>query len=198
MRWFVSLLASLALLTACGSQEGTAGTTDSATDSATDTVTASAPADRPEPATEHANGAGEKDATPVPETLDFTATALDGSTFDGASLAGSPAVLWFWAPWCPTCRAQIPNVTALAKQYDGKVAVVGVGGLDSAGAIEDLAADIPHVTHLVDDAGEVWQHFEVTAQSTFTVLDADGEVVSEGYLTDDSLNTLVEQLADGA
>jgi thiol-disulfide isomerase/thioredoxin len=44
----------------------------------------------------------------------FTATAIDGTRFDGASLEGKPAVLWFWAPRCPTCRAQIAGVSRLA------------------------------------------------------------------------------------
>jgi thiol-disulfide isomerase/thioredoxin len=130
--------------------------------------------------------------------LDFTGTTPDGSTFEGSSLAGKPAVLWFWAPWCPTCRAQIGNVSALAERYDGRVAVVGVGGLDTAEAIEDLAARIPRVTHLVDDRGQVWQHFRVTAQSTYTVIDADGELIAEGYLDNAELNDLVSQLAGEA
>ncbi len=126
--------------------------------------------------------------------LDFTGTTVDGSPFDGSTLQGKPAVLWFWAPWCPTCRAQSSNVSDLAQEYDGQVAVVGVGGLDSAEAIEELATQIPHVTHLVDDRGQVWQHFRVTAQSTYTVIDAEGEIITEGYLDDAELNDLVAQL----
>ncbi|MEQ6900850.1 redoxin family protein [Nocardioides sp. YIM 152588] len=202
MRLLVSLLASLALLlTACGSGDGTEDTTASDTSSpsaaATETGDESTSDSKSDTQGKKDKG-GDEAPVAVAPILDFTATTLDGSTFEGASLAGTPTVLWFWAPWCPTCRAQIPNVTALADEYDGEVAVVGVGGLDSAGAIEDLAADIPHVTHLVDDAGEVWRHFEVTEQSTFTIIDADGEVVSEGYLTDSELDSAVERLADAA
>ncbi|MGA9749978.1 MAG: redoxin family protein [Nocardioides sp.] len=126
---------------------------------------------------------------------DFSAETLDGSVLEGTSLEGRPAVLWFWAPWCPTCRAQSPNVSALAEEYDGEVAVVGVGGLDDATAISDLAARIPHVTHLVDEEGEVWQHFRVTAQSTYTVINTDGEIFVERYLDDAELNDLVARLA---
>ncbi len=39
-------------------------------------------------------------------------------------------MLWFWAPWCPTCRAQIPTVSGLG-EYADQVNVVGVGGLDT-------------------------------------------------------------------
>jgi thiol-disulfide isomerase/thioredoxin len=125
----------------------------------------------------------------------FTATTIDGTRFEGTSLEGKPAVLWFWAPWCPTCRAQIAGVSRLAEEYAGKVAVIGVGGMDSEAAIRDVAARIPHVTHLVDGEGAVWQHFGVAAQSTYTVIGADGEIKSEGYLDDDDLATLVARLA---
>lgn len=35
----------------------------------------------------------------VPEVLAFTATLVGGGSFDAASLAGRPALLWFWAPF---------------------------------------------------------------------------------------------------
>ena len=37
----------------------------------------------------------------------------------------------------------------------------------------------------------------MTAQSTYTVIDADGEIIAEGYLDDAELNDLVAQLAGG-
>lgn len=166
MRWLTALLvATLIALSGCGTENGSDA--------------------------EGADPVGAGKAT----NLDFTGTTLDGQPFDGASLAGRPAVLWFWAPWCPTCRAQIGTVSELAETYHGEVAVVGVGGLDSKGAIEELAAEIPHVTHLVDAEGSVWRHFGVTAQSTYEVIDADGEIVSSGYLDDAELKALVADLA---
>lgn len=36
-----------------------------------------------------------KPATASAADLDFTGTTLSGATFNGASLAGKPAVLWF-------------------------------------------------------------------------------------------------------
>ncbi|QOR70871.1 redoxin domain-containing protein [Ruania alkalisoli] len=138
--------------------------------------------------------ADEAEPMDVPETLAFTATTLDGEPFEGATLAGTPTVLWFWAPWCPTCRAQIPNMTSLGEQYAGEVNVVGVGGLDTAEAIADLAGDIPNLQHLVDDDGEVWSHFGITYQSTYVVLDSHGEIVDEGTLSDEELNAAVAEL----
>lgn len=58
-------------------------------------------------------------------------------------------------------------------------------GRDDQASIREVAADIPGVTHLVDRDLEVWRHFGVTTHSVYTLIDADGTVVSEGYLTDD-------------
>lgn len=127
--------------------------------------------------------------------LEFSGETLDGASFDGADLAGKPAVLWFWAPWCPTCRAQAPGVSRLAEEYAGEVNVVGVGGLGEVEDIRDYARQVQGPTHLVDPDGAVWRHFGVTAQSTYVVLDADGEVVAQGYLDDHVLAAEVAELA---
>ncbi len=128
--------------------------------------------------------------------LDFAARTVDGQSFEGSSLAGKPTVLWFWAPWCPTCRAQIPGVGELAKKHGDAVNVVGVGSLDDQKAIAGFADQVaPEVVQLADPDGAVWRHFGVTAQSTYVVLDENGEQVADGYLDDAELADLVDQLA---
>lgn len=128
--------------------------------------------------------------------LVFTATTVAGEPFDGASLDGKPTVLWFWAPWCPTCRNQAQGVSDLATTYGDDVNVVGIGSLDESSAIDEFAAAVPaEFTQLDDPEGEVWRHFGVTAQSTYVVLDAEHEIVASGYLTDDELASTVAGLA---
>ena len=134
-------------------------------------------------------------ASPDARHLAFSGETLDGASFEGAQLAGKPAVLWFWAPWCPTCRAQAAGVSGLAEKYAGEVSVVGVGGLAEVEDIRDYARQVEGPTHLIDPDGAVWRHFGVTAQSTYVVLDADGAVVAEGYLDDDVLADKVAELA---
>ncbi len=132
----------------------------------------------------------------MPETLRFTATTVDGKPFDGASLAGHPTLLWFWAPWCPTCRGQIPQVTGLAREYADQVQVIGVGAQDSASAIREFADEAPGPIHLTDADGKVWKHFSVAEQSSFVLLDATGnKVFSTGYGGSDKLSDRVAEVA---
>jgi thiol-disulfide isomerase/thioredoxin len=181
-------LLSALLLSGCGAADPEqAAEPEPATTSAT-----------PEPQPEKSEtGKRETTTAPaaVPDSLDFTATTVSGDEFEGASLAGRPALLWFWAPWCPTCRGQIPQVAGLAEKYAGKLDVVGVGSLDSAEAIAGFAGEVDGgITHLEDTEGELWQRFGVTEQSSFVLLDSEGEVAFEaGYGGSDDLG---DEVAD--
>jgi thiol-disulfide isomerase/thioredoxin len=132
----------------------------------------------------------------VPATLQFRGTKVDGGDFDGGTLAGKPVLLWFWAPWCPVCRGQVDQVQRIASKQEGKVNVVGVGSLDDAKAISGFAANAPGMTHLSDESGAVWRHFEVVQQSSFVLLDANGtKVYSVGYGGSDDLADRVAAVA---
>ncbi|WP_432068157.1 redoxin domain-containing protein [Streptomyces sp. C10-9-1] len=134
----------------------------------------------------------------VPEALEFTATTVDGESFDARTLAGKPVVLWFWAPWCPKCKAQAEETARVAAAHRGEVGVVGVAGLDSTEAMKRFVDETGtgEFTHLSDENGEVWKRFEVTEQSRYVILDASGETVYDGVLPGgDGLDEKVAGLA---
>jgi thiol-disulfide isomerase/thioredoxin len=188
-----TVLLGTALLVAAS---GCGASTDEGVTSAGDTASDPAVAEASKSPSESEPSASQEQEADVPSTLDFKADTVDGEAFDGASLAGKPAVLWFWAPWCPTCRGQIDGVSALSDKYGDKISFVGVGSLDKAPAIAGFAADVPTgMAHLLDPDGAVWRHFGVVEQSTYVVLDSAGKVVSEGYLSDAKLAELVGDLA---
>lgn len=164
------------------------------------TVTLTACGTTAGPATPQGGASAIGAAVPIGQKADlnFTATALDGRPFDGRTLAGKPTVLWFWAPWCTTCLEESPNVSALGRQYSGRVNVVGIASLAPIEMINDIAPKIHDITHLVDLKAAVWDHFGVQAQSTYLVIDRQGRVVASGYLADADLNKLVAQIANPA
>jgi thiol-disulfide isomerase/thioredoxin len=120
----------------------------------------------------------------------FTAAQLGGGEFDSATLDGQPTVLWFWAPWCTSCRAEAPDVVAAAEAFDGRVGVVGVAGRGELSAMEDFVADTGTggLTHVVDADGDIWSAYGVFAQPAFAFLSGDGEVeVFVGGLGEEAL-----------
>ena len=50
----------------------------------------------------------------------FSATSLDGQTFDLAELKGKVIVLIFWSTRCPVCHDEIPKLNQLVKIYKDK------------------------------------------------------------------------------
>ncbi|MFI7356202.1 redoxin domain-containing protein [Streptomyces avidinii] len=166
------LLAAAALTVAgCGTQDNASsqGTADTAPPAASGS---SAPA------------GGQSGISAVPQALRFTGTTVDGRPFDAATLAGKPTVLWFWAPWCPTCKAQGPETARVAAQFQGKANVIGVAGLDKPQAMKDFVSDtrVGAFPNLSDEAGEIWKKFEITQQSFYVILDKDGKTVFTGSL----------------
>ncbi len=130
------------------------------------------------------------------QALAFTGRTLDGKPFDGTSLAGQPAVLWFWAPWCGTCLGQGSSVADVAKKYRGKLGVVGVAGMGDVAAMRDFVADaeVTGVTHLNDESGAVWRRFGITAQSIYVLIDGSGAVIHQGWLDSEQFDAKVAAL----
>ncbi len=114
--------------------------------------------------------------------LTFTGTTLDGQQYDAATLAGKPALLWFWAPWCTTCAAEAPDVIAAQERYGDQLGIVGIAGLDDLPNMQPFVdrTGTGAITHLGDPKGEIWRQFKITQQSTYVLLDPAGKVTSSG------------------
>lgn len=133
----------------------------------------------------------------VPDTLRFSAPMVGGGRFEASTLAGKPAVLWFWAAWCPRCRAKAGDVRSAQSAHADTVNFVGVAGLGSGSqAMERFVTDhdLAAFPHLADDDGVVWRRFGVSQQEFFVILDRSGAVVYQGPLGADDLVRRVEAL----
>lgn len=63
-------------------------------------------------------------------------TWIKGDPLKGLA-KGNIYVLEFWATWCGPCKAAIPHVSKLAKQYAGKVTFIGVNVLETGKTFEE-------------------------------------------------------------
>lgn len=113
-------------------------------------------------------------ATASAADLNFTGTTLSGATFNGASLQGKPAVLWFWTPWCPFCNAEAPSVSAVAAANPA-VTFVGVATRADNAALENFVAKYNlGFTNLNDANGSIWARFGVPWQPAYVFVKPDG------------------------
>lgn len=128
--------------------------------------------------------------------LGFTGKTIDGAAFDAAALAGKPALLWFWAPWCATCAAQAGSVTNVQSEYGDRLNVLGIAGMGDNADMHEFVTDLEvgSVRNLDDEAGVLWKKFGITEQSTYVLVDRTGTIVTTGYLDDLELTTKVKSL----
>lgn len=109
---------------------------------------------------------------------------LDGKSVDLAALVqGKPAVLEFWATWCPLCKQLEPQVAAAQKKYAGRVTFVSVGVKDNQTAAKQKAyAESKQLggTFVFDRDGKAVAAYKVPHTSYLVVLNAMGKVVYTG------------------
>ena len=113
-------------------------------------------------------------ATAAAADLNFTGTTLSGGTFNGASLQGKPAVLWFWTPWCPFCNQEAPSVAAVSAANPA-VTFVGIATRADNSALQGFVSKYGlNFTNINDADGSIWAKFNVPWQPAYVFLRPDG------------------------
>jgi thiol-disulfide isomerase/thioredoxin len=108
------------------------------------------------------------------DRLNFTGTTLSGAPFNGASLQGKPAVLWFWTPWCPFCNAEAPGVSQVAAA-NPKVTFVGVAARSDVGQMQGFVSKYNlNFTNVNDADGSIWARYGVPWQPAYVFYKSDG------------------------
>ena len=106
--------------------------------------------------------------------LQFSATTLSGAPFNGASLEGKPAVLWFWTPWCPFCNAEAPGVSQVAAA-NPRVTFVGIAAHSDVAAMQNFVSKYNlNFVNLNDANGSIWANYNVPWQPAYVFYRADG------------------------
>jgi thiol-disulfide isomerase/thioredoxin len=87
---------------------------------------------------------------------------LDGSQLDWKSYRGKVVLVDFWATWCGPCRAEVPNVMKMYRDYHDKgFEVLGISLDDRREQAESYIKqeEIPWPTMFSDKSSERgWRH----------------------------------------
>ena|SRR5437667_2552328 len=70
--------------------------------------------------------------------LNFTLKDMNGVDVKLAAFKGKPIIMNFWATWCGPCRAEIPSLVELQKQYGDEGQDVVILGISVDDPIEKL------------------------------------------------------------
>ena len=89
-------------------------------------------------------GAATNTAVTSPLTAIPTPLAtLDGRTLTAADIGGRAVILNFWAPWCPPCVREMPELDRFAQSAAGKDTLVIGLAIDERPAVEKFLAAHP-------------------------------------------------------
>jgi len=107
---------------------------------------------------------------------ELAGTTLDGQSFDLATTRGRPAIVNFFASWCPPCNSEAPDLVAFAAAHP-EVTFVGVAVNDERADTEAFVSKYGLAYPVVyDPEGELGDDWGVTGIPTTFFLDAAGAV----------------------
>ena len=133
---------------------------------------------------------------------DFVGTGPDGATIRLSDLRGKPTIINFWATWCTSCLAELPDFKAVQQELGAEnLHVVAVNAGEGSNAarryLDTLKPPAFHVamdpTLIVSDA------YGVFGMPTSVFVDADGVVraVYTGQLDKDLMRSYVRAASNG-
>jgi thiol-disulfide isomerase/thioredoxin len=111
-------------------------------------------------------------------------TTLEGQTFELAQLHGKPALIYFWAEWCPICRAMQSTVQAVARDYPlMSVAMQSGGKAEVAKYQREQNFQVPVV---LDEDGEIAKRYGLRGVPAVFVLGPEGQIrfAATGYTSE--------------
>lgn len=143
-----------------------------------------------------------EDSSDKPPTVGSAAPAFEAETVAGDNVLvpgtnSLPTWLVFNATWCSNCRAEMPDIETVFREYSDRVDFVSVFVGDSASAVADygekLNLTFPQVPDPQSEIGSLYRTLGVPAHY---FLDKDGNVVSlyVGALSETGMRERLEQI----
>jgi peroxiredoxin len=134
---------------------------------------------------------------------DFTLQAMDGKTYSLSGMAGRPVLINYWATWCIPCKAELPVLEKLYREYQQKgMVILTVNAIDQdstdkvQGIINELSMTFPV---LLDQGGEFAQLYQTIFFPTTVLVDASGVIreITLGDSTEAELRISLDKVLTG-
>jgi thiol-disulfide isomerase/thioredoxin len=102
---------------------------------------------------------------------------MNGEKLDTKTMAGKVIVLNFWFIGCPPCRAEIPDLNAIASQYkDNKDVLFIAVCLDEAYDIKDFLKTHPFNYRIIDNGRYTANKYGVRLYPTNVIINKEGKI----------------------
>lgn len=128
---------------------------------------------------------------------DFSLKQLDGTVVKLSDLKGQVIMLDFWATWCGPCRASMPHLDAIYKEFgDQGLKAYAVNLREKDTVIKPFVQKTNLLMPvLLDSDGKVANSFGVSGIPQTVVIDKEGKVVkvTVGSGTHDQIKTAIEE-----
>lgn len=133
----------------------------------------------------------------------FDLSALDGQRYTEEYLLGGPALVVFWASWCPVCQVELPKLNALFKDTKaGGLRVLAIGFADSEEKIRSYVRTHPDIFDfpvLYDPHDRVAKRFGVIGTPTIYLINRHGDIEYVTWLIEDpALMNKLRKLLDAS
>ena len=135
----------------------------------------------------------------------FTLESNTGENISLADQQGKVLLINFWTSWCPPCRAEMPAIQRVYKEYqaDGLVVIaINATDQDELASVKSFIAD-RQLTFpiLLDKDGEISRLYNLHSLPTSFFVDPNGiiqEVVIGGPMAEALLRSRIERLMEGS
>jgi cytochrome c biogenesis protein CcmG, thiol:disulfide interchange protein DsbE len=111
---------------------------------------------------------------------EFSGLTADGQRVSLASLQGKVVLLNFWATWCLECRAEMPVIERMHREFSVQgLAVVGINAREGTTSIREYAKELGLTFPLIlDPKGTINAAYGVVGLPTTFLIGRDGRPVA--------------------
>ena len=106
----------------------------------------------------------------------FAIENTDGSVFRYPQDLKGKTIVFFWASWCPYCKALMPHLQSILDEYPGEIEVLALDFRDDQDPVE-IMAEFGYDFHLLPKADAVAKAWGVKTTPGLFLADSSGRVI---------------------